>query len=102
MKNQTLTNILALVLIFSLIGWATSGEVGEQMANPKVPKFQTITQDTTFCPDCGEPNCIYKEINETAEDGTDTELYKAVIKVCKKRKITNPKTIDSLLKEYYL
>jgi membrane protease subunit (stomatin/prohibitin family) len=100
MKKQTLTNILAVVLIFSLIGMATIGEVGEQMANPKIQK--TVTQDTIFCPDCGVPNCIYKEINENCGDGTDTDVQKAVLKVCKKRKITNPKTIDTLLKEYYL
>lgn len=108
MKKETKLNLLATVAIFVLIGWAASGEVGEQVANPKAPKSyypmkeQLIQQDTTICPDCLEKNCIYKEINDNCEDATDSSIYDAILKVCKKRGITNPKSIDTLLREYYL
>lgn len=106
---KTTINIISVILIFAIIGWVSSGEVGEQVANPKAPKSksyypieeQVIQKDTSICPDCLESNCIYKEINYTAEDATDTGIYNAIIKVCKKRKLSKRKT-DFILKEYYL
>lgn len=55
------------------------------------------------CPDCGETNCIYEQINGSVKgEGTDQEIESAIYEVCKERKITDPKTIDLLRANYYL
>jgi len=55
------------------------------------------------CPDCGETNCIYQDINNHVKgDGTDEQIETAIYEVCKERNITDPKTIDLLRANYYL
>lgn len=55
------------------------------------------------CPDCGETNCIYQQINNAVKgEGTDQQIENAIQEVCKERGITDPKTIDLLRANYYL
>lgn len=55
------------------------------------------------CPDCGETNCIYQQINNSVKgEGTDQEIDQAIQSVCKERGIIDPKTIDLLRANYYL
>lgn len=58
--------------------------------------------DGNKCPDCGEVNCIYQQINDRVKEGTDQDIENAIQSVCKERKITDPKTIDLLRANYYL
>lgn len=46
---------------------------------------------------------IYQEINDHVKgEGTDADIYKAVIDVCRKRGIKDSATINNILSNYYL
>jgi hypothetical protein len=83
-------NLLKITLFIALLKIASYGETGEQVANPHATisynpiENKVIAEDTSICPDCLESNCIYKEIDDNCGDGTDTDVQKAVLKVCKK------------------
>jgi hypothetical protein len=54
-------SIIALIIVFAIITWACSDDVGKQMANPKA--FQE--NKNSVCPDCEKIGCIYQEINDS-------------------------------------
>jgi hypothetical protein len=59
-------------------------------------------ESPVVCPDCGETNCIYEDIDTISGEGTDSEIEAAIQAVCKERGITDPKIIDLLRANYYL
>ena len=55
------------------------------------------------CPDCGDTNCIYQQINEEVKgEGTDSEIMEAIKTVCKERGIKDSATVELLKANYYL
>jgi len=54
-----------------------------------------------ICPDCGEADCIYLDINRRVKDGSDTDINEALIQVAKERNLT-PEQIELLAADYYL
>lgn len=62
--------------------------------NPQVNKIPA-------CPECGESDCIYQDIESKSKDKTDADYYKAIMQVQKERGLTEKQTAI-LLNEYYL
>lgn len=99
--KKKLTGLLTYILLASIalstylvIGFACSKHEKKQVAPVAI---------ITICPDCGQSNCIYQEINEAVKgEGTDSEIEAAIQSVCKERGITDEKTIDLLRANYYL
>ena len=55
------------------------------------------------CPECGQTDCIYKEIEDSVKgEGPDSEIEQAIQDVCKSRNINDKTTIDLLRANYYL
>lgn len=55
------------------------------------------------CPECGQTDCIYKEIEDNVKgEGTDGEIEQAIQDVCKSRNISDTVTIGLLRENYYL
>ena len=62
-----------------------------------------ITPVQKVCPDCEETGCIYQEINDNVKgEPTDKNIYQSVMKVVKKRNITDTADINNILSNYYL
>lgn len=59
-------------------------------------------KNEAVCPECGEANCIYQQIDKTYDEGTDTSILNAIYKVCNERKITDPEMIDLIKANYNL
>lgn len=54
------------------------------------------------CPDCGETNCIYQQINNNVSGEGDQDIENAIQKVCKQRGIKDSATIELIRANYYL
>lgn len=52
------------------------------------------TTPAQICPDCGETNCIYQEINNSVNGEGDQDIEDAIQKVCKGRGIKDSATIE--------
>lgn len=66
-------------------------------------RLNDLIKTNYVCPDCLEWGCIYEDIDTAIEgEGTDTDIYNAVMYVIKERGITDTATIKLLLANYYL
>lgn len=65
-------------------------------------RIDGLIKTNYICPDCGEWGCIYEQIDEAYDEGTDTEILNAIYKVCNERGIKDSTTIELLKANYYL
>ena len=98
---------LLVLALFIAIGFANNySDNPEEQIQPQIRHETHLGVDSIKCPDCGDSNCIYVQIEEeivrAGGDGTDQQIKDAAEKVFILRGITDTTQKQIVLSNYYL